>query len=78
MKAVNDICSAMSVASADMLAGIHPTIAAAIRPHVEKFYYGGRTYICERTMRDVMQRDDKALRLQMQSENSRTNFGETA
>lgn len=43
---------------------LHPIIAQALLPALPRYYYGGQTYICERTMREDMARDDFALRLQ--------------
>ena len=58
---------------------VHPTILQAWQPAMPRYYYyAGQTYICERTMQEDKARDEKALRLQMQAENSRTNFGESA
>ena len=60
---------------------LHPIISLALMPAmpvIQRYQYGNVTYLCEQHMRDDIERDRKALDAQMQSENSRTNFGETA
>ena len=64
------------IATSTYSQALHPIIAQALLPAMPRYYYGGQTYICERTMREDMKRDANALRLQMQSDNTRTNFGE--
>ena len=59
---------------------LHPIMALALRaarPVTQRLKYGNVTYIDAQHMRDEIERDRKALDAQMQSENLRTNFGET-
>ena len=54
---------------------LHPIMLQALQPAMPLYYHAGRAYICERTMLEDKARDEKALRLQIQAENNRTNFG---
>ena len=60
---------------------VHPIIAIALMPAMpvtRRLQYGNVNYLSEQHMREDIERDRKALQQQMRSENSRTNFGETA